>query len=167
MKNKNMENGGKRPPYIVPCISNYFIKNLDSVDNLRLNKLAYISYGIAKASFNRELFHEPIQAWNLGPVIPSIYHEFKRFGYQDIKEYSFIYDPITQTKTNPEIDSDDSETIEVLELVKNYYGKMDINELIGRTHNEDTPWRQCYVEGKYNIEIDPNKIKEYYDKLTH
>ena len=60
-----MENGGKRPPYIVPCISNYFIKNLDSVDNLRLNKLAYISYGIAKASFNRELFHEPIQAWNL------------------------------------------------------------------------------------------------------
>ena len=80
-------------PYIASSIANYFIsnKNLD-VDNLKLNKLVYISYGFALACFKEELelFKEPIQAWRLGPVIPSIYHEFKRYGYNSTKKKYLI-----------------------------------------------------------------------------
>ncbi len=165
MANKTAKNGSKIKPYIVPCISNYFIKNLKSVDNLKLNKLAYISYGLVKAGLDRELFHEPIQAWHLGPVIPSIYHEFKRFGYSDIEGYSFIYDPVTDEKAIPRIDPEDKEILEVLEWVKNVYGKMSIRELIERTHNVDTPWSKCYKEGIYNIEIEPEAIRKYYEDI--
>ena len=114
-------------PYIASSIANYFIsnKNLD-VDNLKLNKLVYISYGFALACFKEELelFKEPIQAWRLGPVIPSIYHEFKRYGYNSIKNLSYFYDPMQEKKIFFSIDEDDTKTKEVLEAVKNNYGNL-------------------------------------------
>lgn len=155
-------------PYIASSIANYFIsnKNLD-VDNLKLNKLVYISYGFALACFKEELelFKEPIQAWRLGPVIPSIYHEFKRYGYNSIKNLSYFYDPMQEKKIFFSIDEDDTKTKEVLEAVKNNYGNLKNSELIGRTHSEDTPWFKNYKENVYNGIIPKEDIKEYYTKL--
>ncbi len=155
--------------YTPSCLANYFIDNLKSVDNLRLNKLIYISYGFALVCFDEELelFKEPIQAWRLGPVIPSIYHEFKHYGYGVIKSRSYFYDPMQEKKIYFSIAEDDKKTHEVLEAVKSNYGSLPIAELIGRTHNENTPWHNNYKEGFYNKTIPKKDIKKYYAKLLN
>ena len=77
-----------REEVYMPChIANAFLEksfNTRSykkykIDNLMLNKLVYLTYGYGLALLKQKIFYEDIQAWQYGPVIPSIYHEFKSF----------------------------------------------------------------------------------------
>ncbi len=155
----------KENKYYTPAhLANYFIDNLDYVDNIRLNKFVYLAFGVAYAYYNRILFKEPIQAWRLGPVIPSIYHEFKKYSYGKIKELSYIHNPVKDKLIYPMIDEDDEEAFETLKVIKEEYGDMPTGELIDRTHDTGTPWDKFYEEGKINIEIDAEVIKEYFKK---
>ncbi len=152
--------------YTASHIANYFIENQDSdMSNIKLNKLVYIAYGVALASYNRELFHEGILAWRLGPVIPSVYHEFKKYGYGRVKDYSYFLEPMTEKKVKLQIDDQDDQVKQVLEVVNRVYGGMSIGELINKTHNKDTPWSKVYKDNVYEIEIEQNEIKEYYKKF--
>lgn len=157
----------KQTPYTATHIANYFIANLSYVDNIRLNKLAYISYGYYSAFYDDgELFYEIIQAWKLGPVIPSIYHDFKHYGNAQIKHLSyFFYSSDDDQKTIPIVDKSDDKTKKILDAVIGVYGNMSASDLINRTHKEGTPWQQAYKENAFDIEIDKMKIKEYYKKL--
>ena len=97
--------------YTPSHIANFFIdREIKKITNLRLNKYVYFAYGFALAILDREIFHEPIQAWKFGPVIPSIYHEFKRFEFRPIDEYSYIdnyhYDVKFIPKVNKKEDPD-------------------------------------------------------------
>ena len=150
--------------YTPSCIANYFIENIEDVSNLKLNKLIYLAFGIAYGYYNRLLVKEPIQAWRLGPVIPSIYHEFKRYGYGKIKKLSYIDNPLTDERSYPMIEEDDKEAIDSLETVKKEYGYMSASELIDYTHEIGGPWYSVYQDGDFNIEITPKMIKEYFKK---
>ena len=151
--------------YYTPThLANYFIENLDYVDNIRLNKFVYLAFGIAYAYYNRILFKEPIQAWRLGPVIPSIYHEFKKYGYGKITESSYIHNPVKDKMTKPVVEKNDEQAIATLQVVKEEYSSMSTRELIDRIHDTGTPWKQFYKEGKTNIEIDIKTIKQYFKK---
>jgi uncharacterized phage-associated protein len=123
-------------------------------------KLVYFSYAWYLYFTQKDLFDEPIQAWTHGPVIPSIYHEFKHFGlYGKIENQFATYIDLLQ-------DSDKSETpfIKNEELQQNqdlerslagvWYLYKDCagKELEKITHEEDTPWKNNYKE-KQNIEI--------------
>ena len=58
------------------------------VSPLKLIKLVYMAYAWWLAVRRERLFDEPIEAWDYGPVIPSLYHEFKRYGRTPITEMS-------------------------------------------------------------------------------
>ena len=60
----------------------------DKITNLKLVKLCYIAQGLSLALLDKPLFSEPIEAWQYGPVVPSVYHEFKHFRDQPITEKS-------------------------------------------------------------------------------
>ena len=64
--------------YFPAHIANYFIEN-GKYDNFTLNKLVYITKGFALATLDDGLFEEEVEAWKYGPVISSLYHEFKQF----------------------------------------------------------------------------------------
>src|SRR5688572_18511108 len=52
----------------------------DSISNLKLQKLLYYAQGFHLAEHGRALFEERIEAWQHGPVIPTVYPEFKDYG---------------------------------------------------------------------------------------
>ncbi len=147
--------------YSASCIANYFIKNMKKIDNLRLNKFVYIAYAFAYVYKEREIFKEPIQAWDLGPVIPTIYHEFKRYKDKEIAEQSYILDK-NGKKEIPFIDKKDKDVKEVLDAVIEIYAEMSTRKIIDEMHKKDSPWDQYYKKGQRNIEIDKKKIKSYY-----
>ena len=152
--------------YTATHIANYFIENLNYVDNIRVNKLSYISYGFVLAHLQKKLFKEIIQAWRFGPVIPTIYHDLKHYGSSQITEPTFIFSDINSTnKVIPRVDLHDKEVLEVLEEIKKIYGEMSASVLIERTHADRTPWHKTFKGGELNLEIEGNMIKEYYQKL--
>jgi len=55
---------------------------------MQLIKLVYIAHGWTLGLYNQPLIGKQVEAWTYGPVIPSVYHDFKHYGR----------DPITQQK---------------------------------------------------------------------
>jgi uncharacterized phage-associated protein len=53
--------------------------------NIDANKEAYIGHGLHLAVYNVPLLSEAVEAWQYGPVVPSIYHSAKVYGYGAIE----------------------------------------------------------------------------------
>jgi uncharacterized phage-associated protein len=54
------------------------------LSNLKLQKLLYYAQGHYLATAGQPLFDDRIQAWSHGPVVPTVYHEYKKFGRDNI-----------------------------------------------------------------------------------
>lgn len=55
-----------------------------SVNNLRLQKLLYFIQAQFLVDTGGPCFDDEMQAWDIGPVVPSVYHEYKYFGSSSI-----------------------------------------------------------------------------------
>ena len=158
-----MKEKEEKARYTPQHIANFFLnKRNHDIDNLKLNKLVFISYGWGLA-YNMELFDEPIQAWEFGPVIPSIYHEFKKYGPKKITSKSIIFDFLNNKNIKPIVKDRDVEGL--LNSVYRGYGHFSSIDLVNITHKKGSPWEQTYQEDNYNLPITRNSIKEYYSKL--
>lgn len=106
-------------------IAKWFINELHP-EPLKLQKLLYLSQGFSFAFNDKELFSEDIEAWVHGPVVPSVYHEFK----------SFKYNPIDIEFESPDLSE---EILGVLNYVKTNFADYDSKFLEDMTHNQE-PW---------------------------
>jgi uncharacterized phage-associated protein len=96
------------------------------ITNLKLQKLLYYAQAWHLALYDGEpLFEDAIEAWVHGPVVPSIFRQYKEFRWN----------PISKAEGSPL-----SERIERhLESVWTVYGRFDATTLERRTHSE-RPW---------------------------
>ncbi len=132
-------------------IAKYFLiraeKDGNLISPLKMQKLvyfAYVVYLLEKKGKNR-LFNEKIEAWPVGPVIPSLYRELKKYGsfpiniqnFVDISEENFY------KKYNPKI-------IELLDETYEMCEKFTAFELVVITHRE-----KGWIEARKNLE--PNE----------
>ena len=152
--------------YTPQHIANYFLDRAAeegrTMSPMKLIKLVYIAYGWALALLGTKLFDEPVQAWRHGPVIPSLYHEFKHYRSKPIDERAISLDLDTFTVIEPEIGKDDQDTRLVLDKVWSAYKLFSGSALREKTHQPDTPWSQVYREGRRNIVIPDDLIREHY-----
>ena len=123
---------------------------------MQLNKLCYIAYGWHSVMPGEKLFEDQIQAWKYGPVIPKLYHGTKHFGRNPI--------PFSQIENEDVLTHPDLE--DLLEEVVEEYGKFAGIVLSSFTHRPGTPWDKFYRQGKLNIEIPYEEIKEHYEELN-
>ena len=93
---------------------------------LKLQKLLYLAQGYSYAFFDEPLFIEDMEAWVHGPVVPSVYHDYKIFKFNPI--------PIAY-----EVVEFDDKALEILKYVKEKYSKYDGKYLESMTHNQE-PW---------------------------
>lgn len=168
------ENECAAPPYPAKTVANYFLskgfnEGVD-IDPMKLQKLVYIAHGWHLAISGRALLKEAPQAWKYGPVIQTLYHEFKRYGNTPILELAFdveMCDDQLVTRT-PMIDPDDAATLEVLEAVWESYKMSSGVRLSSLTHAPDTPWSAVWNEGGSQVqsaEIPDRLIEEHYEAL--
>lgn len=64
-----------------------FAENKD-ITPMKLQKLIYCLYKEYYKKTNRALFDERFEAWKYGPVLRSVYDEFKKDGANSIKHFS-------------------------------------------------------------------------------
>jgi len=158
----------KEAPYSASQIANFFLLKAKSekrsITMLKLVKLCYIAHGWYLALRDDDLIDENIEAWQYGPVVPSIYHEFKHFGRNPINALATEarFDGNDLQFETPEIPRQDQFTRNVLEKVWNVYKGMQPGALIDKTHLKNTPWSKYFKEGHQNTEIPSNAIRDHY-----
>lgn len=137
-------------------IANYFIELASKTEendltNLKLQKLLYFAQGKYLAKNNKPLFDEPIEAWELGPVVRSIYKTYKYCGPYPIT----VFDKKVK-RTNLPYD-----IREFLDYIWDFYGKYSARYLVDETHKKNTPWSTVYTKSQDN-EISTELMTRYF-----
>lgn len=152
--------------YTPQDVANFFLDKGDEaglpISAMKLQKLVYIAYGWYLALTGERLFDEDIEAWQHGPVIPSLYHEFKRFRGNPIEGRASLYDFDSNDLRIPGIDEGDEDTLSILQRVWEIYHPFDGWALRGKTHQPDTPWSQVYDSASYSKTIPDSLIAAHF-----
>jgi uncharacterized phage-associated protein len=123
------------------------------ISNLKLQKLVYYAQAWHLALHDAPLFDQDFQAWIHDPVIPSLYQDYKSFGWQPILKEATPNLPPTVSQ--------------FLEEVAGEYFACDAYELEQMTHIEE-PWRRArgnlLPDQPCNGVIKKEWMKEYYRK---
>jgi uncharacterized phage-associated protein len=145
----------KKNKYNPYHIANYILwrawKENIEITPMKLIKLIYIAYGWNLVINNDSpLFDEKILAWKYGPVIPSIYHEFKRFGNLPIPKGHYATDfdiERGEIESVPIVPEDDQDVLRVLNALWGSYKNKSGIELSKITHQEGGAWDKAYKKG--------------------
>ena len=101
---------------------------------MKLAKLIYIAHGWYLGLTGEPLITEGVQAWKYGPVIKSIYYDFKQYGNNRIDALQMDEDRCSYPIVT------DKNIIELLDKVWEIYSKFTAVQLSTMTHIEGTPW---------------------------
>ncbi len=134
-----------------------WIASLDgrSLTPMQLIKLSYIAHGWTLAILDNPLFKDIVDAWRYGPVVPDIYHRYKKFGYSRISVRLRNLD-----------DSFNNNEQAIMKRVVEVYGKYDGLYLSALTHQPDSPWDITIRKDGENTPIPNELIKEHYKNLS-
>ncbi|MEG3123268.1 Panacea domain-containing protein [Sphingomonas sp. GB1N7] len=138
--------------------------------NLVLNKVAYFLHGAFLAKFDRPLIDARIEAWEYGPVIREIYHEFKQFKDTPITSRARRISRETGDKEVCSYEFDERE-VHFLREVASSYLKLRPGTLVDLSHVHDGPWYEIWFhDGRVNpgMEISDDLIQKHFrEKERH
>ena len=140
---------------------------------MKLQKLVYFAQGWHSAVANQDLINEPIEAWQYGPVVPSIYDKAKKYGNSPITGYlgSYVPTPQGQMVLVPDrLSNQELETIKpFLDWIWEQYGHYSGIALSNITHLPGTPWsetmqtmQQEFGAIRPHTDIPRESIKNYF-----
>ncbi len=130
------------------------------VTHLKLQKWLYYAQGWHLAFLGRPLFHERIEAWRFGSVIPDVYDRLKKYGNSNI--------PRTSVQV-----SFDKDSLELLDGVWSSYKNMTEADLSSRSLAKESPWMKIMMVygGSDKIpdhtEISVVSMMEYFKNLDN
>lgn len=139
--------------YPVKAVANYLLALAkdkgEKLSPMKLQKLVYFAHGWHLAFTGQSLIDEKVEAWQYGPVIPSLYHEFSNYGAGNISKLATELDDDFEfiTPKLPNDDAADKFAKALLEKVFEVYGKHSGIQLSNLTHLPDTPWSQTWKAG--------------------
>ncbi|MBI2853306.1 MAG: SocA family protein [Chloroflexi bacterium] len=136
-------------------VARYFLASQDDdcgelITNLKLQKLCYYAQGFSLAIRNEPLFADRIEAWKHGPVIPSLWQEYRDYEYRPI-----------DVPEDVDFDLYNQDTKDLLDEVYNVYGQFSAWKLRDMSH-EEPPWREANG-GEISIE----SMKKYFKTLLN
>lgn len=126
----------------------YGMKIGHPVNNLQLQKILYYIQVHFLKKKGIPFFKDEIEAWQFGPVIPTVYYQYAAWGPA----------PITMFKTQ-KIDLEQEEKKDLEQIVK---GKavLSLLEIVADTHKKGKAWDLYYKVNKRNVI--PKKAMELY-----
>lgn len=142
-------------------IANYFITKSwergTELTPMKLVKLVYIAHGWHLGITDQPLLNEIPQAWQYGPVVPTVYHSFKSYGNKQVTQ---LYSDLTPSGIITPAITDASISL-LLNKVWDIYSQYNGPQLSTLTHQPGTPWDIVWNQqgGKYTHgAIIPNNI---------
>ncbi|PIR83008.1 hypothetical protein COU19_02475 [Candidatus Kaiserbacteria bacterium CG10_big_fil_rev_8_21_14_0_10_56_12] len=126
-------------------------KEREGITNLKLQKVLYFAQAYFLAKLGKPLFSDNLEAWEYGPVVPSVYRKYRENGSN----------PIIVDEDKSSITDDDKE---VLQKIWNTFGGYSASKLVDIAHAH-TPWKDAYQTPS---KIISNKaLEDYYAPLLN
>jgi uncharacterized phage-associated protein len=100
------------------------------ISNLKLQKLIYYAQAYHLAIFESPFFDEDFEAWTHGPVCPSVYYQYKKFGASPIN-----------IDSETDLNQFSEDQLELLEEIYDVFGQFSAWKLRNMTH-EEAPWKE-------------------------
>ena len=118
-----------------------------SITNLRLQKLLYFCQGsvIMNTPDHSLCFDDYMEAWDYGPVVPSVYREYCEHYFFDLPDSDF----------EGQIDNDN-----IINFTLDKAASLTTGELVGTSHNQ-APWQEAYIKGCKKT-ISQDRIIEFF-----
>ena len=152
-------------------VANYILfecrrRNL-RVTNLSLQKLIYFAHAIMLVEKKRPLVSVEFEAWQYGPVLPSVYQALKSFGSSSVDQPITGLNPVTrEQKTLEELDDLDSK--DVCNRVVMSLAHLSPGRLVDLTHATEGPWdfvvKQATERANLGLRISNEVIAERFGK---
>ncbi len=125
------------------------------ISNLKLQKILYFVQAefLVSTPDHSPCFKDTIEAWDFGPVVPSVYRQYKIYGSAVIPnnpndEFLEYYE-----KIKPEHQK-------MIESIVNDAANLTAYDLVQITHNQ-APWKTAYKKG-WNKEISNDSLLNYF-----
>jgi len=134
---------------IAKHIIDYCNDNGINISNLKLQKILYFVQAEFLVSLGEPCFRSKIEAWDFGPVVPDVYHEYKFYGGASIPKSSPFYQEQIDNRHQRLIDN-------IVRATADYSAAT----LVEVTHNQD-PWKNVYRQGQ-NREISNVALQNYF-----
>jgi len=130
------------PRYNAQNVADYFLwkaqdEDQELLSNMKLQKLVYYAQGLYLVIYNSPLFKEEFEAWTYGPVLPDLYHSYKKYEASGI--------PADPDFSPSSIDDD---TKEFLDEIYDVFGQFSAIRLMGIAHSD-----QCWIDAGIGNEI--------------
>ena len=160
--------------YPPQAVANYFLelarREGRTITPMKLQKLVYFAHGWHLGLFDEPLVDEEAEAWDYGPVFPSLYRDLRKHGSGAIREPIKKRNLSTFLDVVPTIPEDDKAACALAERVWDTYKHLTAAQLSDITHQRGTPWYNRYVlEEGHRIRgagIDHGDIKGYFKRLA-
>lgn len=167
--------------YSALAVANEFLelakKDGKQLTQMQLQKLVYFAYGWYLVITGERLIDERVEAWQWGPVVPSVYSAFKRFGSDPIKEpasestfrksksggFRVGFQPYSMESDDP---GADLIAKQIVEKVWQIYGKFKASQLSNMTHEPNSPWSRTPGKEIRGTDIDDKLIMAYFRQLA-
>lgn len=127
-------------------VVNLCIKDRCPISNLQLQKILFFCQIESYRIMNRPLFPDDFEAWRYGPVIPSIYRLFSIFGGMKISR---------EVVSGADIDALERQIVDRVAAAKRQLRPW---ELVGETHESNSPWDLIYKNGAGDGQIIPKQL---------
>jgi uncharacterized phage-associated protein len=148
--------------YSAPLIAHAFVKKgLETgkpVTQMKLQKMVYFAHGYHLAKFGEPLIREDFEAWQFGPVVPSIYNEFRLHGSDPI-----LVD--APGKLEPELRTLSPEAQDAINYTWDATKDVSAYKLSGWTHKKDSPWAAAYRPLAIGSVIPNHDIQTYFTQF--
>ncbi len=119
----------------------------EDLTNMKLNKILYYAQGHYLQKTGKPLFDDKIEAWTHGPVVKSVYQEYKEYSDNPISKYN-----------EDRLDVIDDEIKSYLVDVARVYGRYTAATLRNMTHKPKSPWAGTREGAEISIE----SIRQYF-----
>ena len=121
------------------------------VSNLRLQKLLYFIQAKFLIVKHEPCFTERMEAWDFGPVVPTVYHQYRYYGGGIIPfqgSSSFSFHPADQN---------------LIDMMLDNCSMHSTSDLVEKTHQQD-PWKNAYASSQMGLdaEISIDSIYKYF-----
>lgn len=172
--------------YSAKALANYFLDVADSerkpITPLKIQKLVYLAHGWYLGIYDSPLVgDEYAEAWQYGPVFPSLYHEFKVYGNSPIEGRALelvsakrVAGRIRLKTHTPKVDENDDAAVNCLRSIWEQYGPLTGGQLSSITHRQGSPWdvtakcvKRKLGQLRKNQTIKDTTIRDYYQNLLN
>ena len=167
------------------AVANHFLELAESeggITPLKMQKLVYFAHGWHLAFRGTPLIEDEFQAWEYGPVVPTLYHEFKKWGRNNIGEHARTWertgshdaDDVRIYPRHPSLDDYRTRSAEIdISFVKSLLQKTWLTykgfsgvEMSRLTHVKDGPWAESRKNnpGLRSVGIPNSDMEKHFKK---